>query len=48
MTILRHCSYEKVLAAEALRRNENDSQKALDDLTNPEVNAIMQVSFHFF
>ncbi|PKI66748.1 hypothetical protein CRG98_012943, partial [Punica granatum] len=34
--------YEKALAAEALRRNENDTQKALDDLTNPEVNATMQ------
>ncbi|KAK4781260.1 hypothetical protein SAY87_017366 [Trapa incisa] len=34
--------YEKVLAAEALRRNENDTQKALDDLTNPDINAIMQ------
>ncbi|KAF8035923.1 hypothetical protein BT93_C1830 [Corymbia citriodora subsp. variegata] len=34
--------YEKALAAEALRRNENDAQKALDDLTNPETNAAIQ------
>lgn len=42
------CSFEKALAAEALRRNENDTQKALDDLTNPEVNATMQVLHSFF
>ncbi|XP_030468722.2 uncharacterized protein LOC115687340 [Syzygium oleosum] len=34
--------FEKALAAEALRRNENDTQKALDDLTNPETNAAIQ------
>ncbi|KAK6156555.1 hypothetical protein DH2020_010803 [Rehmannia glutinosa] len=34
--------FEKYLAAEALRRNENDSEKALDDLTNPETNAALQ------
>ncbi|XP_065850847.1 uncharacterized protein [Euphorbia lathyris] len=34
--------YEKDLAAEALRRNENDFQKALDDLTNPETNTTIQ------
>ncbi|XP_050380673.1 uncharacterized protein LOC126797940 [Argentina anserina] len=34
--------FEKVLAAEALRRNENDSEKALDDLTNPETNSSIQ------
>ncbi|KAK4789817.1 hypothetical protein SAY86_017121 [Trapa natans] len=34
--------YEKVLAAEALRRNENDTPKALDDLTVPDINAMMQ------
>ncbi|KAL6558373.1 hypothetical protein OROMI_018723 [Orobanche minor] len=34
--------FEKYLAAEALRRNENDTQKALDDLTNPETNAALQ------
>ncbi|CAJ2661898.1 unnamed protein product [Trifolium pratense] len=35
--------FEKKLAAEALRRNENDTQKALDDLTNPETNSDLQV-----
>ncbi|OIT36111.1 PREDICTED: NEDD8 ultimate buster 1 [Nicotiana attenuata] len=35
--------FEKELAAEALRRNENDTQKALDDLTNPEANASIQI-----
>ncbi|GAA0186307.1 hypothetical protein LIER_33595 [Lithospermum erythrorhizon] len=35
--------YEKDLAAEALRRNENDTERALDDLTNPETNAAIQV-----
>ncbi|ERN14290.1 NEDD8 ultimate buster 1 [Amborella trichopoda] len=35
--------FERVLAAEALRRNENDTQKALDDLTNPETNSIIQL-----
>ncbi|KAL6555125.1 hypothetical protein OROGR_006383 [Orobanche gracilis] len=34
--------FEKYLAAEALRINENDTQKALDDLTNPETNAALQ------
>lgn len=34
--------FVKELAAEALRRNENDTQKALDDLTNPETNASIQ------
>uniref|UniRef100_A0A5B7BXS4 Putative NEDD8 ultimate buster 1 n=1 Tax=Davidia involucrata TaxID=16924 RepID=A0A5B7BXS4_DAVIN len=34
--------FEKELAAEALRRNENDTQKALDDLTNPESNSAIQ------
>ncbi|XP_020550923.1 NEDD8 ultimate buster 1 [Sesamum indicum] len=34
--------FEKDLAAEALRRNENDTQKALDDLTNPETNSTLQ------
>ncbi|KAG5559499.1 hypothetical protein RHGRI_009134 [Rhododendron griersonianum] len=43
--------FEKDLAAEALRRNENDTQKALDDLTNPESNSAIQViitSVEFF
>ncbi|KAB1208937.1 NEDD8 ultimate buster 1 [Morella rubra] len=35
--------YAKELAAEALRRNENDFQRALDDLTNPESNSAIQV-----
>jgi hypothetical protein len=40
-----HCGrFEKELAAEALRKNENDTQKALDDLTNPEANTALQVS----
>ncbi|KAL3535940.1 hypothetical protein ACH5RR_004401 [Cinchona calisaya] len=34
--------FAKELAAEALRRNENDTQKSLDDLTNPETNAAIQ------
>lgn len=40
--------FQKDLAAEALRRNENDTQKALDDLTNPETNSALQVSFHVY
>lgn len=35
--------FDKELAAEALRRNENDAEKALDDLTNPETNSSIQV-----
>ncbi|KAI9117613.1 hypothetical protein K1719_011779 [Acacia pycnantha] len=35
--------FEKELAAEALRRNENDFDKALNDLTNPEANSAIQV-----
>ncbi|XP_028753963.1 NEDD8 ultimate buster 1 isoform X2 [Neltuma alba] len=35
--------FEKELAAEALRRNENDFDKALNDLTNPETNSAIQV-----
>lgn len=34
--------FEKCLAAEALRINENDAEKALDLLTNPEQNCILQ------
>ncbi|KAK1292470.1 hypothetical protein QJS10_CPB17g02164 [Acorus calamus] len=34
--------FEKTLAAEALRRNENDFQIALDSLTNPETNSTLQ------
>ncbi|GFS35709.1 ubiquitin-associated (UBA)/TS-N domain-containing protein [Actinidia rufa] len=36
--------FDNELAAEALRRNENDTQKALDDLTNPESNSAMQLA----
>ncbi|KAK9715138.1 hypothetical protein RND81_06G145600 [Saponaria officinalis] len=35
-------SFEKELAAEALRRHENDALKALDDLTNPETKSKIQ------
>ncbi|KAJ0241791.1 Uncharacterized protein HA466_0211580 [Hirschfeldia incana] len=35
--------YAKDLAAESLRRHENDFQKALDALTSPEVNSSIQV-----
>lgn len=41
---LTSIGFEKGLAAEALRRNENDTQKALDDLTNPETNAAIQLN----
>ncbi|PHT75471.1 hypothetical protein T459_18993 [Capsicum annuum] len=34
--------FEKELVAESLRQNENDTQKALDDLTNPETNSLIQ------
>ncbi|KGN60729.1 NEDD8 ultimate buster 1 [Cucumis sativus] len=39
---LASIGYEKELAAEALRRNENDIQKALDDLISPESNSVIQ------
>ncbi|GKA25647.1 NEDD8 ultimate buster 1 [Tanacetum coccineum] len=35
--------FEKELAAESLRRNENETQRALDDLTNPETNSDIQL-----
>ncbi|XP_076944955.1 uncharacterized protein LOC143615817 [Bidens hawaiensis] len=35
--------FEKELAAESLRRNENEMQKALDDLTNVETNSDIQL-----
>ncbi|GMH18984.1 hypothetical protein Nepgr_020825 [Nepenthes gracilis] len=35
--------FARELAAEALRRNENDTEKALDDLTNPELNSKIQL-----
>ncbi|GLJ36803.1 hypothetical protein SUGI_0742380 [Cryptomeria japonica] len=47
MTILSRLAslgYEKALASEALRKNENDMQKALDDLTDPESNSVLQHS----
>ncbi|KAG7984561.1 hypothetical protein I3843_04G166900 [Carya illinoinensis] len=34
--------FEKELAAEALQRNENDFEKALDNLTDPEANSALQ------
>uniref|UniRef100_A0A251UYN3 Uncharacterized protein n=1 Tax=Helianthus annuus TaxID=4232 RepID=A0A251UYN3_HELAN len=36
-------SFEKELAAESLRRKENEMQKALDDLTNPDTNSDIQL-----
>lgn len=39
---LTSVGFEKYLAAEALRINENDADKALDLLTNPEQNCILQ------
>lgn len=39
----RLCRYARDLAAESLRRHENDFQKALDALTSPEVNSSIQV-----
>ncbi|KAL8136061.1 uncharacterized protein LOC141713625 [Apium graveolens] len=41
---LESIGFERALAAEALRRNENDTQKALDDLTNPETNSAIQLN----
>ncbi|MED6206110.1 hypothetical protein PIB30_023976 [Stylosanthes scabra] len=34
--------FEREVAAEALRRNENESDKALDDLTKPDTNSNLQ------
>ncbi|EPS60127.1 hypothetical protein M569_14677, partial [Genlisea aurea] len=42
LTGLASMGFEKDVAAEALRRNENDTQKALDDLTDPETNSSLQ------
>lgn len=36
--------FNRELAVEALRRNENDTQKSLDDLTNQETYAAIQVA----
>ncbi|KAF8393111.1 hypothetical protein HHK36_021352 [Tetracentron sinense] len=43
LTELVSIGFEKELAAEALRRNENDREKALDDLINPERNSTIQI-----
>ncbi|XP_010533103.1 PREDICTED: NEDD8 ultimate buster 1 [Tarenaya hassleriana] len=40
---LASIGYARDLSAEALRRNENDFQKALDALTTPDVNSEIQV-----
>ncbi|KAJ6992517.1 NEDD8 ultimate buster 1-like isoform X1 [Populus alba x Populus x berolinensis] len=42
LTELVSIGFEKELAAEALRKNENGTQEALDDLTNPEANTELQ------
>lgn len=44
LTELASIGYERPLAAEALRRNENDFQKALDELTDPASNSSLQGS----
>ena len=44
MTQLASIGYEKYLAAEALRRNENYFEKALDNLTDPASNFALQGS----
>ncbi|CAA6670447.1 unnamed protein product [Spirodela intermedia] len=43
LKVLESIGFERTLAAEALRVNENDTQKALDDLTNPEKNSELQL-----
>lgn len=40
---LASIGFDRELAAEALRRHENDTQKALDDLTNPDLNSKIQL-----
>ncbi|KAI8025949.1 hypothetical protein LOK49_LG02G00911 [Camellia lanceoleosa] len=42
LTGIEFCWFAKDLAVEALCRNKNDTQKALDDLTNPESNSAIQ------
>ncbi|KAL9224423.1 hypothetical protein vseg_000455 [Gypsophila vaccaria] len=42
LDVLVSISFEKELAAEALRRHENDASKALDDLTNLETKSKIQ------
>ncbi|XP_078443607.1 ubiquitin-associated (UBA)/TS-N domain-containing protein isoform X2 [Wolffia australiana] len=44
LSVLESIGFERNLAAEALRKNENHTQKALDDLTNPETNSQLQLS----
>lgn len=44
LTELASIGYERLLVAEALRRNENDFEKALDDLTDPASNSALQGS----
>lgn len=44
LTELASIGYERPLAAEALRRNENDFEKALDELTDPDSNSALQGS----
>ncbi|KAK1417205.1 hypothetical protein QVD17_26329 [Tagetes erecta] len=39
---LASIGFERELAAESLRRNENELQRALDDLTNPDTNSDIQ------
>ncbi|GAB2238016.1 hypothetical protein Droror1_Dr00015918 [Drosera rotundifolia] len=40
---LTSMGFEREVAAESLRRNENDFQKGLDDLTNFDVHSIIQI-----
>lgn len=44
LTELASIGYERLLVAEALRRNENDFEKALDVLTDPASNSALQGS----
>lgn len=39
--------FEKEVAAEALRINENDIHKSLDDLTNPQTTSALLVITYF-
>ncbi|CAN6449935.1 unnamed protein product [Victoria cruziana] len=45
LTVLTSLGIEKRIAAEALRRAENDVQRALDDVTNPDTHCDIQVRF---
>ncbi|KAF3782793.1 NEDD8 ultimate buster 1 [Nymphaea thermarum] len=44
LTVLTSLGIEKRIAAEALRRTENDVQRALDDVTNPDTHCDIQLS----